>query len=165
MPRKKTVDIEAELLKIHKTYGSVSPANILQVAKRKRHPLHRFFSWDDTEAAKKWRVHQANMLIASAKVIIEPHEKRTVSAFVSVKSDDSRKFVHIAEAMSNDALALQIFNQLEARIDTLQDQLQSLDLLKGTSKTALVKAKAPITKRREQLEKRVARAAKKKKAA
>ena len=54
MPRKKTVDIEAELLKIHKTYGSVSPANILQVAKRKRHPLHRFFSWDDTEAARKW---------------------------------------------------------------------------------------------------------------
>jgi hypothetical protein len=55
---------------------------------------------------------------------------------------------------------LQIFKQLEARIDTLQDQLQALNLLKGVSKTAITKAKAPITKRREQLERKVARATK-----
>ena len=66
----------------------------------------------------------------------------------------------MAEAMNDNKLVLQIFKQLEARIDTLQDQLQALNLLKGVSKTAIPKAKAPITKRREQLERKVARATK-----
>ena len=66
--------------------------------------------------------------------------------------------------MQDSELVLQIFSQLEARMDALQDQLQSLNLLKGVSKTALKVAKEPITKRREQLERKVARASKKKKA-
>ena len=123
-----------------------------------------YFNWDDSSAAQKWRLHQANMLITRAQIIITDHEERTVSAFISVNREEGREFVHTAQAVQDSELVLQIFSQLEARMDALQDQLQSLNLLKGVSKTALKVAKEPITKRREQLERKVARASKKKKA-
>ena len=103
------------------------------------------------------------MLISRAQITITDHEERTISAFISVNKEDGREFVHTAEAINDDQIALQIFAQLEARIATLQDHLQSLNLLQGVSKTALTSAKTPITKRREQLERKVARSSKKRK--
>lgn len=161
--RKPKADLTKELLKIQKAYGSLSAGLVLKEAKKKRHPLHTYFNWDDSDAAKKWRLHQANMLITRAQITITDHEERTISAFISVNKEEGREFVHTAEAINDDQIALQIFSQLEARIATLQDHLQSLDLLQGISKTALTSAKTPITKRRIQLEKKVARAVKKKK--
>jgi len=165
MPRgvKPKADITKELLKIQKTYGTLSASAVLKEAKKKRHPLHPYFNWDDSSAAQKWRLHQANMLITRAQIIITDHEERTVSAFISVNREEGREFVHTAQAVQDSELVLQIFSQLEARMDALQDQLQSLNLFKGVSKTALKVAKKPITKRREQLERKVARASKKKK--
>ena len=165
MPKSKKprADLTEELLKIQKTYGSLSAGLVLKEAKKKRHPLHPYFNWDDSDAAKKWRLHQANMLISRAQITITDHEERTISAFISVNKEDGREFVHTAEAINDDQIALQIFAQLEARIATLQDHLQSLNLLQGVSKTALTSAKTPITKRREQLERKVARSSKKRK--
>lgn len=160
--RKPIADVTEELLKIQKSYGALSAVYVLKEAKKKKHPLHQYFNWNDSSAAKKWRLHQANMLIARAQIIITDHEERTVSAFISVNRNEGRQFVHTAEAINNDELTLQIFTQLESRMESLQDQLQSLNLLKGTSKSALKIAKAPITKKREQLERKVARASKKK---
>ena len=165
MPKSKKprADLTEELLKIQKTYGSLSAGLVLKEAKKKRHPLHPYFNWDDSDAAKKWRLHQANMLISRAQITITDHEERTISAFISVNKEDGREFVHTAEAINDDQIALQIFAQLEARIATLQDHLQYLNLLQGVSKTALTSAKTPITKRREQLERKVARSSKKRK--
>ena len=154
------IDLLDQLQKIHKKFGGITPARVVSEAKRKRHPLHKFFDWEDTEAAKRWRLHQANNLISRVQIVVSPQDSRTVNAFVSIKNDNTRKFVAMAEAMNDNKLVLQIFKQLEARIDTLQDQLLALNLLKGVSKTAITKAKAPITKRREQLERKVARATK-----
>ena len=154
------VDLLDQLQKIHKKFGGITPARVVSEAKRKRHPLHKFFDWEDTEAAKRWRLHQANNLISRVQIVVSPQDSRTVNAFVSIKDNNTRKFVAMAEAMNDNKLVLQIFKQLEARIDTLQDQLLALNLLKGVSKIAITKAKAPITKRREQLERKVARATK-----
>lgn len=154
------IDLLDQLQKIHKKFGGITPARVVSEAKRKRHPLHKFFDWEDTEAAKRWRLHQANNLISRVQIVVSPQDSRTVNAFVSIKDNNTRKFVAMAEAMNDNKLVLQIFKQLEARIDTLQDQLLALNLLKGVSKTAITKAKAPITKRREQLERKVARATK-----
>ncbi len=165
MPRgkKPKADLTEELLKIQSTYGTLSAGLVLKEAKKKRHPLHVYFNWDDSDAAKKWRLHQANMLIVRAQIVVTDHEERTVNAFISVNSEDGREFVHTATAINNDQILLQIFSQLEARMNTIEDHLQSLQLLSGTSRKAIETAKLPITKKRKQLEKKVARSANKKK--
>ena len=153
MKEKKRIDITSELLKIQGKQGILTAEGVLKEAKKKRHPLHNHFDWDDTTAGKRWRVHQANMLIAQAKVTVVDHEETRVHAFVSVKTEEGRQFVYTADAMGDNRLLLQIFDQLNTRIENIQEQLNSMDLLKGAVKKALETAKKPISKQRAKLKK------------
>lgn len=47
--------------------------------------MHKRFTWDDGEAAEKWRIQEARTIIAS--VTITPRENITVRAYVNLKSD------------------------------------------------------------------------------
>ena len=153
MKEKKRIDITSELLNIQNKHGMLTAEGVLKEAKKKRHPLHNHFDWDDTTAGKRWRVHQANMLIAQAKVTVVDHEETRVHAFVSVKTEEGRQFVYTADAMGDNRLLLQIFDQLNTRIENIQEQLNSMDLLKGAVKKALETAKKPISKQRAKLKK------------
>ena len=89
-------------MSIQDKYGELTAANVLKEATKKRHPLHNYFDWNETDAAKKWRLHQANKLIVRAKVTITPHEERTVHAFVSINEEDMpARFVHVPDAISD----------------------------------------------------------------
>ena len=90
--KKIKVDVTSELLNIQSKHGMLTAEGVLKEAKKKRHPLHNHFDWDDTTAGKRWRVHQANMLIAQAKVTVVDHEETRVHAFVSVKTEEGRQF-------------------------------------------------------------------------
>ena len=153
MKEKKRIDITSELLKIQGKQGTLTAEGVLKEAKKKRHPLNSYFDWDDTTAGKRWRVHQANMLIAQAKVTVVDHEETKVHAFVSIKTEEGRQFVYTADAMGDNRLLLQIFDQLNTRIENIQEQLASMDLLKGAVKKALEVAKKPISKQRAKLKK------------
>ena len=153
MKEKKRIDITSELLNIQNKHGMLTAEGVLKEAKKKRHPLHNHFDWDDPTAGKRWRVHQANMLIAQAKVTVVDHEETRVHAFVSVKTEEGRQFVYTADAMGDNRLLLQIFDQLNTRIENIQEQLASMDLLKGAVKKALEVAKKPISKQRAKLKK------------
>ena len=149
----RNVDITEELLKIHTKYGSLTPENVLKEAKKKRHPLHPHFDWDDTEAANRWRVHQSNMLISQARITITEHEEKKIHAFVSISKEGKREFVYTADALEDKQILFQIFSQLKSRIENIQDQLESMHMLKGAVKSALIAAKKPISKQTEKLKK------------
>ena len=151
--KRKPVDITSELLRIQDKQGILTAEGVLKEAKKKRHPLNSYFDWNDTTAGKRWRVHQANMMIAQAKVTIVDHEETRVHAFVSVKTEEGRQFVYTADAIGDNRLLLQIFDQLNTRIENIQEQLNSMNLLKGTVKKALEVAKKPISKPRAKLKK------------
>jgi len=46
----------------------VTPAEVVEVARRSRSPLHRYFEWDDTAAAQAHRETQARTLLRSVAV-------------------------------------------------------------------------------------------------
>ena len=50
-------------------------------------------------------------------------------------------------------MLFQIFSQLQSRIENIQDQLESMHMLKGAVKSALKAAKEPISKQAEKLKK------------
>jgi len=153
MAKIKRVDITAELVKVRKKQGTLTAKGLLKAAKAKRHPLHACFDWEDTQAAGKWRVHQANLLISQAKVTITANKEKTIHAFVSVKTDKGREFINTVDAIGDGRLLLQIFEQLNSRIENIQEQLSILGLLQGTIEKALITAKAPIAKQRDKLKK------------
>ena len=57
------------LEKIRERDGCLLPEAIVQKAKAKSSPLHNQFVWDDTEAAKRYRLEQARYLVRSIEVI------------------------------------------------------------------------------------------------
>lgn len=53
-----------------KQSGSITPEEVLEDAKNKTSPLHGYFEWDDSLAAEKWRVTQANYLLRSIEIVV-----------------------------------------------------------------------------------------------
>jgi len=48
--------------------GELPPVAVVADARKESSPLHNSFTWDDTEAAKQWRIEQARRLIRSFEV-------------------------------------------------------------------------------------------------
>jgi len=54
--------------------GEVPPAKIVSAARDPKSPLHREFTWDDTEAARLFRLEQARSLLRSIVVEVTEHD-------------------------------------------------------------------------------------------
>lgn len=79
--------IEA-ILALRGQEGTIEPAAVVEAARPKDSPLHRFFDWEDTTAAQAWRVEQARRLLRITVTILpSPGGDQTVRAFVALKSD------------------------------------------------------------------------------
>src|SRR5262245_31235230 len=51
------------LMEIRAKRGALTPEIVVEEAADPMHPLHHRFTWDDTEAARKWRLHEAGSLL------------------------------------------------------------------------------------------------------
>lgn len=67
--------------------GLLRPEDVVQKAEDSESLLHPYFDWDDSEAARKWRLEQARRLIRVAVIIIEPEQTSPVRAYVSLLGD------------------------------------------------------------------------------
>lgn len=59
------------LTAIAEQHGQLTPEIILEQASDPEHELHQFFIWDDTEAARRYRLNQARGMILSVKFVVE----------------------------------------------------------------------------------------------
>jgi hypothetical protein len=77
---------QKHLQEIYNINGTLTPDLVLHEASQETHPLHRYFEWDDSQAAAKFRLVQAAELIRSVKITIErspASEPLRVRAWVS----------------------------------------------------------------------------------
>jgi len=56
-------DLRTELMAIRMKRGVLTAPIVLEEAEDPDHPLHDKFEWDDGEAARRWRLHQASQLL------------------------------------------------------------------------------------------------------
>lgn len=63
---------------LEKRYGEVTRETFLESARPADSPMHCLFEWDDTVAAEKYRLYQANVIIASLRVTITEEKKEPV---------------------------------------------------------------------------------------
>ena len=76
-----------EISKIYQQNNKITPEQILDFAKDKKHPLHNYFEWDDAVAGNKYRLIQARELIRSIILTIQDQETKQrfkVRAYLSV---------------------------------------------------------------------------------
>ena len=68
--------------------GLLTPAAVLEEARNPESVLHGAFTWDDTEAARKWRIREAQELIRTYKVhIVQAGQTVQTYAFVGLSTD------------------------------------------------------------------------------
>jgi len=84
----KAVGEHLELLRAQ-AKGELTPEDVLADAASHNSPLHSYFEWSDTEAAKQYRLSQARGLIRAVVAVYISDDKPAVRA---------KAYVHIAES-------------------------------------------------------------------
>lgn len=65
--------------------GYCPPSRLVAVASDSDSPLHSLFTWDDVDAAERWRTHEARQVIKSLTVTVRVEDAEVrAPAFVSV---------------------------------------------------------------------------------
>lgn len=94
----KSANVQDEVLKVVAGMDDkAAPRALLEAAKSPDNPLHDYFTWDDSEAAERYRLAQAGTLFRRVKLQIvraDPERREvafeTVRAVTSVPSDRSK---------------------------------------------------------------------------
>lgn len=111
--------VSAELDRIREKYdGVLPPEKVVDEAATVESPLHDYFDWEDTVAARKWRVEQARHLIrAHVTIVGDLSDGIKTRAYVSLSSDRGNGYRAIADVLSND----------DMRAELLSDALKDME--------------------------------------
>lgn len=115
--------------------GMLTPEDVLQRARVRSSALHSYFEWDDTEAARKYRLEQARGVIRTVRVHIErvdvPEIK--VRAYVSLPSDRNTTtgYRHISLVMATPAQRNELLAVALAEFEALRKRYADLTELAG----------------------------------
>jgi hypothetical protein len=113
-----------QLQAIYNRHKALTPQIVLTEATDPKHPLHHRFTWDETEAAERWRLYQAQALIRSVNVVIDRGGSLppiSVRAFVSEseirrgadeEAQDAGVYLPVTEVVSNDVMRTAWFQAL-----------------------------------------------------
>lgn len=73
--------------------GELNPEDVVEDAKSEDSPIHDEFEWDDTKAAKEYRLFQARRLTKSFEVVwIEEEVEVQTVGFVSLEVDNDASY-------------------------------------------------------------------------
>ncbi len=90
--------------------GGLTAKRLLDVSRPVDAPLHDEFLWDDTEAAEKYREHQAARIIRCIVVTPEVTKQEPVRAFINV-TDVSRSYRSLDVVLQSTTLRDQMLEQ------------------------------------------------------
>ena len=107
------MSLKDELLKVREDFGALTPENVVRAAEHPEHPLHNRFTWDNTEAAARWRLHEAANLIRSVKIrFVRPTgESGKVRAFTRDPAADRPSVYDETEVVVADPVAREVILQ------------------------------------------------------
>ena len=113
-------------LEIIEATKDLTNTNILQYAKmHKSSELNKCFEWDDTIAGEKYRMQQANYILASISIVVTEKEE-PVRAFVNVKTDEKKVFKSIVKVLENDEEYQQLLKKAERDFISYKDKYNKL---------------------------------------
>lgn len=112
--------IKREMAKLRKRHGVVTPELLVEAARPPASPLHRFFEWNDSAAAEKFRLLQASHMVRRVMVMVETSTGlRPVRAFVSIRREGQRSYDELQVALGEPSSRDQFLNQLRMDLESV----------------------------------------------
>ena len=120
-----------EMERIEKKHGKVTPELVLDASRSEKAPLHSLFEWNDTIAAEKYRLRQAQNIIHNLTITVEGTEKSPVSvtAFVNVSTDKKGEFINVQSAFSYEASRQVVLDRALRELTEFQRKYKSFSEL------------------------------------
>lgn len=109
--------------------GSINPTHLIEYAQRhKDSELYKCFEWDDSEAARKYRLRQAGVIISSISVEVreEPREIQKIYYSVNDNRTNEKKFKNISEIINNNDEYSQIVEKAKNEFIKCKSKYESL---------------------------------------
>jgi hypothetical protein len=127
----KTEEIESnrdryklELENIEKKYnGIITPEIMVKEARNPSNALHNWFDWEDTMAARKWRLHQARVLMGVIKITVNNNlsdKEYRKYLNVTITNDDGEAesvYINTNKVMQDNQLRSQIISKALKEIE------------------------------------------------
>lgn len=109
-------------------HGALTPEVVLADATSPRSPLHGHFEWNDTEAAKQYRLQQAYELLRACVIVDTVEERPPVRALVAVMNPETygetrrREYHRIEDVLTNPVYRAQHIQHLLDTIEQWSEQ-------------------------------------------
>lgn len=100
-----------------KSLGEATPEDIVFYAQHHENSeLHKCFTWDDTEAADKWRKQEARMIVCSLQVVVIKEEKEPVTYRLIQHDRDERVYRPVTLTVRNEDEYNRLLKQAKAEL-------------------------------------------------
>lgn len=121
-------DIIGEHIESLAKNGMITPMDLVKDAKRKNSPLHKCFEWDDTAAAKAYRITQAQYILRQIEVMIEREDETsfTVRAFHHVSTEAKQGYTTVENARNDPELWDCVLLQAITEIKNWQEKYKAI---------------------------------------
>ena len=135
LPRNKAAVVGRHLKRLESRQGAITADVVLDDAQSGRSPLHEFFQWDDTEAARQFRLEQARWLIRSVEVVLtgaaEGKKTRAYVHFRSHGDEDEADAPYMAtvKVLKDPALRARLLRQALRELETVRVRYGELEEL------------------------------------
>lgn len=99
--------------------GILEPEKVLNDAKDSNSPLHQCFTWNNSKAGAKWRLHEARMLLNQLTIAVKIEDRPTeeIRGFIHIKTETRKGYASTTEVLNNRELRKQVvqraFNELK----------------------------------------------------
>lgn len=125
-----------ELKTIESRDGVITPNAVVAEAEHETSPLHKYFDWDDSEAASNWRLHQARLLINSVKIeLVGKDVEGFYNVKVTVGTELQQGYVSAERVMSDKDLHSQVIKEAVKELKYWQVKYNTLSELDGVINT------------------------------
>lgn len=108
--------------------GLVQPERVVEAASNPDSPLHRYFEWDDSEAAHQWRLAQARRLVV--RVVVRDGSRKPVRVNVTIRKADGterRGYVPAERAASDEDLCTQVLHDTKRVLTAYRTRLSAFE--------------------------------------
>lgn len=108
--------------------GLIQPEEVVKVAADEESPLHRFFEWDDTEAAHQYRLFQARKLITRVNVLVVDSGPAMVNVKIATADGTRRQgYVPTERALADPDLRAQVMAEARHMMIHFRNKLRGFE--------------------------------------
>lgn len=127
----RSIRVIRELKRIATKHGGVLRAeDVVDSARNEKSPLHNRFTWDDTEAARQWRLEEARRIIrVTVHYIGSGKNRKPMRVFVSLtpdREDDGGGYRVTADVLSKADTRKQLIQDALDEMETFQCKYQTI---------------------------------------